>query len=94
MFAACKLWSQKHKHQAVSQNTPGTRPVSVFHFRKSLLSAKACTQNKKAYGKNKIGVSHLNPRNFVNIFLQKTVTGTQEIPEAGASDLEATPGDI
>lgn len=78
----------------VTEHTWHTPSISVSHSRKSLLSAKACTQNKKAYGKNKTGVSHLNPCNFVNIFLRKTVTGTQEIPEAGASDLEATPGDI
>ena len=70
MFAACKQRPQeKRKHHAASQNTPGVRTVSEFLIpEKNLLSAEACAQN---YGKNKIGVSHLNPCNFVNIFLQK-----------------------
>lgn len=78
VFAACKLWSQKHKHQAVSQNTPGTRPVSAFLIpEKASFLQKHVLQNKRLMGKTKIGVSHLNPCNFVNIFLRKTVTGTQ-----------------
>lgn len=70
--------------------------TTIHSFLKNLpISAKACTQNKKLTGKNKIEANHLKPRNSVKTSLRKTVTSTQEIlaqPGSGLR-LQATSGD-